>query len=351
MNGPHSAKDDFYVIGNPPYQDETIGENATFAPPIYHQFLDESYKVAHVVELIHPARFLFNAGNTPKAWNRKMLSDEHLKVLYYEEDSHKVFPTTEIKAGVVITYHDEDATFEPIKVFTKYMPLNAVLRRVQAANGFKSMKSKVVSRTAYRFTDKMHNDHPEAIGQLSNGHAYDVSTNVFDRVPQLFFDDKPNDGQDYIQILGRSGGGRAYKYVRKDYIVPIESLGMYKLLMSSANGSGVFGESLTMPVIAPPWTGATETFVSIGGFDTECEAEAARKYICTKFLRAMLGVLKVTQHVTPQKWEYVPLQDFTSSSDINWVQPVPDIDRQLYAKYGLSQDEVDFIESHVKEMQ
>ena len=64
----------------------------------------------------------------------------------------------------------------------------------------------------------------------------------------------------------------------------------------------------------------------------------------------MLGILKVTQDLTPGKFQYVPLQDFTPSSDIDWSQSIPDIDRQLYAKYGLDENEIAFIESHVKEM-
>lgn len=64
----------------------------------------------------------------------------------------------------------------------------------------------------------------------------------------------------------------------------------------------------------------------------------------------MLGVLKITQDNPPEKWKYVPLQDFTSASDIDWTQSVADIDRQLYAKYGLDDEEIQFIESHVKEM-
>ena len=64
----------------------------------------------------------------------------------------------------------------------------------------------------------------------------------------------------------------------------------------------------------------------------------------------MLGVLKVTQELGPQKWKYVPLQDFTPNSDIDWSQSVADIDRQLYAKYGLDEKEISFIETHVKEM-
>ena len=74
------------------------------------------------------------------------------------------------------------------------------------------------------------------------------------------------------------------------------------------------------------------------------------KYIKSKFARTMLGVLKVTQHNSRKTWYYVPLQDFTSSSDIDWSQSVAEIDVQLYKKYGLSQEEIEFIETNVREM-
>lgn len=88
----------------------------------------------------------------------------------------------------------------------------------------------------------------------------------------------------------------------------------------------------------------------MGNFDTEAEADALVKYLKTKFARALLGILKVTQDVTPRVWGLVPQQDFTPSSIIDWSQSVADIDRQLYEKYGLDDDEIEFIESHVKEM-
>lgn len=77
-----------YVIGNPPYQETQEG---TSDNPIYNCFMDAAYEIAEKVELITPARFLFDAGKTPKVWNEKMLEDEHLKVEYYEQDSSKVF--------------------------------------------------------------------------------------------------------------------------------------------------------------------------------------------------------------------------------------------------------------------
>ena len=75
------------------------------------------------------------------------------------------------------------------------------------------------------------------------------------------------------------------------------------------------------------------------------------KYIKSKFARAMLGVLKVTQHNPKSTWKFVPLQDFTVNSDIDWSKSVADIDRQLYAKYGLSEEEIAFIEKMIKPME
>lgn len=121
-----------YIIGNPPYQDETLGDNKGYAPPIYHLFLDESYRIGEKVELIHPARFLFNAGSTPKAWNEKMLNDPHLKVVRYEQDASAIFPNTSIMGGVAITYHDKGVEFGAIETFTAFQELNSILRKVES---------------------------------------------------------------------------------------------------------------------------------------------------------------------------------------------------------------------------
>lgn len=340
-----------FVIGNPPYQDNTLGDNATYAPPIYHMFMEASYTVADRVELIHPARFLFNAGSTPKDWNKKMLNDEHFKVLFYEQDSSKVFSNTDIKGGVVVSYRDNTQDYGAIETFTPFLELNSILKKILKATDFKSMSEIVITRTAYRLTDKMHADHPEAMSQLSKGHAYDMSTNIFDRLPQIFYDEKPNDGQEYIQILGRENNSRVYKYIRKDYVNNVKNLYNFKVFMPKAMGSGAFGEVFSNLLIGSPAKGNTETFISIGIFDSEICAENTRKYISTKFARSLLGILKTTQDITPEKFKFVPLQDFTPTSDINWSKSIAEIDQQLYKKYGLTPDEIKFIETHVKEME
>lgn len=299
-----------YVIGNPPYQDNTKGDNATCAPPVYNHFMDEAYKVADKIELIHPARFLFNAGSTPKEWNQKILHDPHFKILHYEEDCSKIFSNTEIKGGIAISYRDENKEFGGIEIFTPQQQLNTILRKIKDNKTFQSISSIVITRTAYRLSDVMHKEHPEAIGQLSNGHAYDMSSNIFERLPQIFFDTKPNDNFEYIHIWGRINNERTLKWIRKDYIRVTKNTYKYKVVIPQASGSGEFGETISLPLVGKPSEGTTETFITIGSFDLETEAENAKKYICTKFCRALLGVLKRTQALSPDKWQYVLLQDF-----------------------------------------
>ena len=346
-----------FIIGNPPYQEEQASEDfegslKNYAPPIYNHFMDECYSIADSVELIHPARFLFNAGSTPKAWNQKMLADNHFKVLYYEEDGHKVFPSlsTPLRGGVAITYRDANHDFGAIQAFTKFPEVNDILHKVIYDDSFKTLMDIVYSRTSYRLTDKMHEDNPFAISRVSKGHAYDMSSNIMDLIPEIFHDDKPSDGVDYIRILGRTKNKRLYKYIRRDYVKDVDNLDYYKVYVAQANGSGEFGETMSEPVVEEPGVGSTETFLSIGKFDTVEEAKAVEKYIKTKFARTLLSVLKVTQNGNKPVWKMIPVQDFTPASDIDWSKSVSEIDLQLYAKYGLDETEIEFIESHVKEM-
>lgn len=209
-----------FVIGNPPYQQEFTDEgNKSYAAPIYHKFMDSAFQVGDVVELIHPARFLFNAGSTPKAWNQRMLDDAHFKVLFYEPDPRRIFPNAQIQGGVAVTIRDSSKILGPIGVFTQYDKLNSIISKVSTYEGFQSIESEVISRTAYRLTEKLHHDHPEAVGQLSDGHAYDMSSNIFERLPQVFYSECPKDDRDYVCMLGRENGERIYKFIRREYIV------------------------------------------------------------------------------------------------------------------------------------
>ena len=347
--GSTSMKSD-YIISNPPYQDETLGDNKGYAPPVYNKFLDACYEIADKVEMIHPARFLFNAGSTPKAWNEKMLNDPHLTVLHYEADSAKIFQNTDIKGGVVITYHDDKKDYGAIEHFIVFDELRNIVRKVGKIKSA-SLSSVIYAAESYRFTEKMHRDNPEVESLLSKGHKYDFKSNVLSKLDGLiFFAEKPSDGTEYIKILGLDGSKRCEKWIKSEYVRVPDNFHSYKVFLSKANGSGAFGEALSAPVVAKPDMGHTQTFMSIGKCSNEAEANAIVKYIKTKFARAMLGVLKITQDCPAPKWKYVPLQDFTAHSDIDWSKSVAEIDRQLYRKYDLSAEEINFIETHVKEM-
>ena len=336
------------IVGNPPYQIMATGD-ANGSDPIYHLFIDTACKLGEKVSFIHPARFLFNAGKTPKDWNEKMLNDEHYKVVQYWANSGDVFPTVDIKGGVAVTYWDKNKTFEKIGTFVAYDELRTILKKVLESN-FKTFADLVYTRTLYRFTDVLYKENPWAESRPSKGHLYDMSSNALDMFPELFFDEKPNDGKEYARIYGLANKKRSYKWIKKSYVKIPDNFDFYKVLVPAANGSGAIGEVLSTPVIGQPVIGHTETFLSVGKFNTQEEAENCMKYIKTKFARAMLGTLKITQHNIQETWLNVPLQDFTTNSDIDWSKSVSEIDKQLYKKYGLSLEEIAFIESKVREM-
>lgn len=344
-----------FVIGNPPYQEEK--EDNGRQPPIYDKFMDGTYQVSGKVLLISPARFLFNAGQTPKEWIKKMLSDPHLKVLMYEQDSSKVFQNTDIKGGVAVTYRDANTKFGEIGSFTTFSELNSITKKVENNKSFsKGAFAKLISsRGIYRFTNDIFEENPQMLKGRSKGTGNMITSNSFDLFPDIFTIDKPESKEEYIQIFGRVRNQRVYRWIKKRYVIINDFLEKYNVFVPEANGTGAIGEVLSTPLIGAPLIGApligvTDTFISIGKFDKEIYAKACLKYVKTKFARTMLGVLKATQHNPKQTWKYVPLQDFTSSSDIDWTKSVHEIDLQLYNKYGLTAEERNFIETHVKEM-
>ena len=335
------------VIGNPPYQQEGKGES-TRSEPIYNSFMDLSYKLADLVTLITPGRFLFNAGQTPKVWNKKMLSDPHLKVVLYDQVSSDIFPRTDIKGGVAVTLRDTSKDYGEIGVFTPFEQLNAIVKKVKQHSDV-YLSSFVSSRGLYRFSNTFFEDHPEAKNQLGKGTGNMIVSNVFEKLPEVFIEN-PSDEVDYYRFIGRLGSSRVYRYVLKKYINDNDYINAYKVMLPKSNGSGALGEVLSTPLIGAPLIGATDTFISVGPVNNETEAIALLKYIKSKFARAMLGVKKVTQDNPKSVWDCVPLQDFTPNSDIDWTKSVAEIDQQLYKKYNLTEDEIKFIETKVQAM-
>jgi len=322
------------VVGNPPYQ---VTTDTNFATPVYHLFFEAAKSLdSDYISLIHPARFLFNAGATPKAWNKQMLNDPHLSVPLYEPNSQKIFSGVDIKGGICITFWDKKQTNGGLGgAFVAYEELESILAKTKIG-GFDEI---VGSRGETKLTIALDKKYPDDLR---------IAPNYFGRFPEVFI--KSPNTMHKIKVVGlEKGNKRTERYVDSS-IINDPKLNKWKVFLPSSNGSGVIGEVLSEPMVGEPLVGCSYTFLQIGAFDKKAEAQNCIKYIKTKFCRILLGSLKITQHNTKSVWKNVPLQDFTDKSDIDWSKSIAEIDKQLYAKYGLDKKEINFIETKVKLM-
>lgn len=354
-----------FVIGNPPYQASTTNNRME---PIYQHFYESAEMIASRYLLITPARFLFNAGLTPKEWNNKMLNDEHLKVEYFNQNASEIFSNTDIKGGVAVIYRDSTKKFGAIHQFIPNNNLRSLFTKF-SGDTHQSIESIICGgRSDLKFNNLCLKTYPtikkdrlkaiqskstKKITELAPNEEFELKSSAFEVLPYIFKDEKPQDISSYYRILGWTDAKRTYRWIEKKYMTPRyekNNLQCYKVFIPKASGKGELGEILGTPVIGEPNDSATPTFIGIGQFATYTEAENASKYLKTKFARILLGILKITQDVVASKFKFVPIQDFSINSDIDWTKSVTEIDNQLYSKYNLTEDEIKFIETTAKEM-
>lgn len=332
------------TIGNPPYQ--VVNQN-TSDKPIYNLFMNVAFETSRLSTLITPARYIFNAGKTPARWNKDRLDDQHFNVLKYSSSSKSVFPDVDIKGGVATCIRDLDKVLGPIVRFTPYKELRGILSKV-ARNGSKALTGIIYPQNKFNLTAlyKIYPHLKSAIG--SEGREKRLTTSIFsfDKI----FSERCASGND-VHILGLVDNQREWRWMSHELLENHPNLHKWKVFLPKSNGTGALGETLSTPIIGTPNMGITQSFISFGKFDREDEALACLKYLKTKFCRALLGTLKVTQDNPKDTWANVPMQDFTVESDIDWSVSVEEIDRQLYAKYGLTDEEIEFIESKIKKME
>ncbi|MEY4459000.1 MAG: hypothetical protein RIT38_205 [Bacteroidota bacterium] len=341
------------VVGNPPYQEESgtsARDNA-----IYNFFYDSAERISDKYVLISPARFLFNAGSTPKQWNEKMLNDTHLKVISYEHDSKAIFNDVGIAGGVIILFRDATQNYGGIGSFTSFEELKSISLKVGTSK-MNTLSSIISGRGIYRLTTKLHEQHPEVESMQSKGHKDDVGTGVFNLFNDIFFfESKPDDGKEYTRVYGRLNNKRTMMWIQSAFINQPATHSKYRVILPKAYGTGISNKNISSnligsPMVIKPFEAFTEMYISIGDFEQEKSAFNALKYVKTKFARTLLAVLKITQDNTKEKWTHVPLQDFTDNSDIDWTKSIPEIDQQLYKKYSFNSKEISFIEEKIQSM-
>ena len=134
-------------------------------------------------------------------------------------------------------------------------------------------------------------------------------------------------------------------------------LNAWKIFTSKGNGgAGLLTDGKPVAIIgkafvAGPNTACTDSLIPFGCFDNQTEAINLQKYFSSKFLRFLVGILKVSQNLYQNVYEFVPIQDFTDNSDIDWKKKVTEIDSQLYKKYNLTPSEIDYIEEIIRPME
>ncbi len=207
------------VVGNPPYQEERETNNKNYKSPVYHLFIDAAREIADKGTLIHPGRFLFNAGDTPKDWNQKMLHDKHFKVIDYWVNSLDVFSNVSIKGGVAVTFWDKNRDFGEIGVFCSMAELGGIHKKVGIISDAESIISIIYNQTCFDL-DALYADYPEYATEIgSNGRDKRFRNNAFDKIP-AFTVDKVNDDDITVYgvvVYGVVKNKREWRYIARKY--------------------------------------------------------------------------------------------------------------------------------------
>lgn len=337
------------VIGNPPYQLSDGGAQAS-ALPLYNLFINKAKQLnPKYIVMIVPSRWMTGGKGLDK-FRDEMIHDKRFDILHDFADSKECFNNVEIKGGVCYFRwdrdyngkceyyrHDNGSVLTSKQYLQNQQDDDIFIRHPQLVD----IKNKVWTNGSQSFSDI-----------VSESKPYGLRTDFFKdpkkyNLPEVL--DKPVDGG--YSILGWQKGKRLIKYIPKDYPLPKkEGVDKYKIFMSNAYGCGGIGEVVPTPVLAKPREICTETFLQIGPFNEISQATNCLKYIKTKFFRTLLGIRKQTQHATKDVYNFVPMQDFTPNSNIDWSKPIKEIDQQLYLYYNLNMEEIDFIESKCKPM-
>lgn len=325
------------VVGNPPYQIMDGGTDRG-AVPVYQLFVElaKNLKPGYI-SMIMPARW-YAGGRGLDTFRQDMISDRRLALLHDYELSKDIFPTVDIAGGLCIILWDAQHN-GPCTVTNH----NAIKDKV--AKRFLNQFGTIIrSNAAVPILEKIVAKSEKFLNSLV------LSINPFGF--RTYFRGKET-GE--IKILTSKGWA---KVDREEITKGTEFVDKYKILVGRfvpSNGEisvkpGEGYRVLTEPKIIGPGEINTETYIDTAVFGSLEESTFYKKYLHSKFARFLLRQGVTSVNVTRECFAFVPLQDFTSHSDIDWTKSVAEIDRQLYAKYGLSEEEVTFIETMIREM-
>ena len=330
------------IIGNPPYQMSDSGAFAS-ASPIYHHFVLQSIKLQpRYLVMIIPSRW-FAGGKGLDDFRRDMLNDDRITELHDFEKGSDCFPDTRIAGGVCYFRWERDKHDDCDVYCHSGNKITSHLKRPLLE---KDTDTFIRINEAIPILRKVQTFHEKSFSVIVSGlKPFGLRTDFFNdpskyNLPPIF----ENPITKGITIIGTYKYKTENRYVPANYPFPTnaEKIGKYKVYVSNVldNGFDWHRERLK-PFLGLPNTVCTETFLCAGYYETKEEAENVISYMNTKFFHLLMFLKKVSHHVVSKVYQFVPLQDFSH----------PWTDEKLYEKYGLSEDEIAFIESMIKPME
>ena len=329
------------IVGNPPYQEMDGGGTGSSAVPVYNSFVSCSQSInPDFISMIMPAKW-YSGGRGLDEFRQNMLNDTRISKLVDFVDSREVFPTVDIAGGICYflwdSNHDDECTVINIanrKSIQEKRYLNAFDTFIRNSKIIDIIKKAIHQTSSSSLAQKVYSRKPFGLRSFDKGFPAKPGRNI-----RLF-------GSDGISYLAET-----------DVPQNVELAPKWKVIMSkaAAEHAGQTDKEGRKRIVSrlevlEPGTICTESYLLLDVFDTEDEARNLHKYMRTQFVRFLIGAILLTQNIVRDKFRFVPLQDFTQESDIDWSKSVEEIDAQLYAKYHLSDEEISFIESMIKPM-
>jgi hypothetical protein len=338
------------IVGNPPYQQSDGGAQAS-AKPIYNLFVESAKELnPSYISMIMPTRW-YAGGKGLDEFREIMLNDKHISELHDFLKPDILFQNTNNRGG--ICYFIRDKSYDNSKNLTKLFTYKNDLTPVLNIRSLKTPDSDILIRHSIALEIiskvKSHKDFKTFENHISSRKPFDLEGNVVNDAKKFRLDKKGL--KKPIMCYGKS---KKIGYVERDEITKNANwIDNYKVFAPYANNIGTeLNDDNLNAFVGEPKTICTETYIVMGAklnLDLITSTNLV-KYFSTKFARFMHSLPKVSQHGTSKTYKFVPLQNFTAKSDIDWSKSTVEIDKQLYAKYKLIQEEIDFIESMIKSM-
>jgi len=337
------------VVGNPPYQENISSEqgNTSLSRQLFPVFIQNSILLgSQYVSLITPSRW-FTGDAQDKSFIKLrdfIREHNHISKLYYYKDEKELFKNVEIKGG--LNYFLFNTNHKGKVEFISFEENGR--KTAQKRDLFEKDLDIIISDGKdYPILTKVRSKNFIPLTTLTTGR------NPFGIIGKESVVNKLSKGKRLSNYTELRCKGNIVRFIDPAIITKNRDLfESYKVLISKSAGNPKNDKSVIgLPYIGKPFVACTDSLITIGKFDNLYESESLQKYIKTKFLRFMVSILKTSQNVYQIVYEFVPLQDFTDKSDIDWTKSIKEIDLQLYRKYDLSAEEIDYIENKIKEME